>query len=151
MGCFTANSNSFITRPWEAQGIFSYSILQPISRIFVEISGKKIMRILPYVDANEWISNKSRFQEKELIYIYPQMCVSVLASTFNLIHARIITNVNKLLFAFKSAMQIFLISFISKKVFGLILNAYVDVKEASNIRSLESLSSKINLKIYLIN
>ena len=97
MGCFTASSNSFFNRPWEAQGIFSYSILPLIARIVVEVSGKIIIRILPYVDSNEWISNKSRVKEKELIYIYPEIALFFVLGTDTIIITKISSNVNKYL------------------------------------------------------
>lgn len=144
MGCFTANVNSFVNRPWEAQGMFSYSLRRD-TKILIEFIGKRIMRILPYVDSNEWIPNASRFTVNEVIIIYPQSKV-FLGNRYTKpisIFARKKRSLHERLSIFSKAMKRFKSVF--KVSFGLFLNSFVDVKEASNLRSLETSPIRLNI------
>jgi len=152
MGCFTSTFYSFINRPWETKVNLSYSVRTPLSKIVAEIRGSRIMRILPYVDENEWIPNNSRIQKKEVIYINPEIFFEFNIKAQQVLGRKLRLKESNFLLSFRRALEVFLIRFEDqKKTLGLIVNAYVDLKESYTIRSLEMLASHLKIKKYFLN
>lgn len=152
MGCFTSSFYSFVNRPWESKGNLSYSVRTPISKIVAEIRGSRIMRILPYVDANEWILDHCRIQKRELVSINPEMCCELNVKSRKVITETLNRNEADLLLNYSFLYVFFFIShYLNPKKISLIMNSYVDLKGSHSTRSLDILSSFVKINKYWLS
>lgn len=147
MGALTSKSYTYKSRPWELRSKDTISLKDPFFPLIRAYMGQQqILRILPVVDEEEWLSDASRFFSSEKI-ITSCLTKLTLLSEYN-IEGRILSEESTYprRLTFNETMMSLLIDIEREKGLSIILGPESDITVMSAIRKFDSLK-----KIFKIN
>jgi len=149
MGALTSKTYTYKSRPWELRSKDTISLKDPfLPLIRAYVGQKQILRILPVVGEEEWLSDNSRFFESQR---FTTSCVIklVILSEYNINRvflSEIETFQRKL--SLKETLISMALDIENKKELSIIVGAETDITVLSAIRKFDNLKEILKINVF---
>jgi hypothetical protein len=148
MGALTNKLYTYQGRVWELRGLETLSIRSGYFQVIkVDISQRKILRILPIVGTEEWIDDTTRFFISEKRAMSSFATVNII-SQFSLENTMIlITSMGHRKISTKEILTSIVLEIVKNKTLSVIVGDQIDTKLIEKLRSLENLRDIVDISI----
>lgn len=146
MGALTSKPYVYKARPWDLKSFITIAINDPmLPLIKVDVTQRKIIRILPVIGPEEWINDTTRFFRSTKV-IKSTLAKEILDTSIEIDNLNVhdfYINHNKI--SVKEAMVHLSVEILKKRSLTLILGAQSDIKLIESIRAMDNLREYLNI------